>query len=75
MLGHRKKYGTRKTDKYIIFKLKPGKIEACDACAGGKSKQQNIPNKSEYKSATNKVAHIYIENATIKNQRLICDCY
>ena len=44
-------------------------MEPCDICAAGKTKQKNVPNKSEQKPATNMGARIYIVLATVKNPR------
>ena len=42
-------------------------MEPCNAYAAGKSKQKNLPKKSEHKPSHNKGARIYINIATVNN--------
>ena len=69
MLDHINKYGTRNIQKYLILKLNPGKMEPFNACADDKSKQNNFPNKSEHKPATNKGARFYSYIATVEKPK------
>ena len=69
MLWHSKKCVKRKTAKYIGLKIKPVKIETCDECASGKSKQKNSSRKSIHKPESNKGERIYIDIETLRNPK------
>jgi len=65
-MGHANKYVTRKTAKILGFELKPGSLNACEACAAAKAKQKNVPKESSHVPAKTNNERIYLDIAAIK---------
>jgi hypothetical protein len=68
-LGHFNEDATCKAAKQMGWKLKPGALKSCEACAAAKAKQKNVPQISEGTPPENGKNRIYLDIATVKQHK------
>jgi hypothetical protein len=65
-LGHPGEDMTQMMAKELGWKLSPGNLKPCDACAGRKAKQKKVPKVSSHEVATAGEARVFLDIATVK---------
>ena len=66
LMGHFGPALSRKTAKYLKWKVKAEDMGPCEACACGKARRKNLNKSPEHQSATATAYRLFTDIATIK---------